>query len=145
MIDSPFTRMKRYKIPTKTKCETRVDTSKKVWFIYCRDTDTGDHEAFMDKIAASIELSLASDVEVLKINADISLISLLPDEPGQIIVAFGPTPRQLGLNLSDVLYEIIKVGHHTFLFSDSLSVISSDQRAKRDLWSALKSLFLAKT
>lgn len=145
MIDAPFKRLKRYSIPTPLSVETRGSNAKKVWFIADADSDEVTYHNLMDKIAASVGLSLENDVQTLFVLEDVQLSYTLSQKPEQIIVVFGPAPKQLGLNLEKQLYQITQLNGHTFLFSDSLSTITTDQQAKRALWSALKALFVDKS
>ncbi|MDH3244116.1 MAG: hypothetical protein OEM26_05835 [Saprospiraceae bacterium] len=57
------------------------------------------------------------------------------------LIAFGPVPRQLGLNFLHRPYTPLHTSQCTYLFAASLATIQESQENKKKLWSALKVMF----
>jgi DNA polymerase III psi subunit len=85
----------------------------------------------LSKILLAVKQSLES-VRVLSLQKfDLSSYQEKPSK----IIAFITPPKGFGL------YEVVKTGDTSVIFSDSLETLITDDSAKRKLWAALKEMF----
>ena len=62
-------------------------------------------------------------------------------EDAKSLLIFGLEPKKLGIQCDLPLYEIIELGKLRILRAPALAELELDQVAKKQLWSAIKSLF----
>ena len=58
------------------------------------------------------------------------------------VIAFGYSPSELGLHVNEAHYHPYQIGELTYLFSESIAVLTSDKSKKIALWQALQKVFL---
>ena len=92
-----------------------------------------EQRLLLSNILHSVKLSLEAVRIIHQSTFDMTLIREKPSRT----IAFITPPKGLAL------YEMIQTGEASMIFSDPLDTLTTDEAAKRKLWSALKTLFSA--
>ena len=104
--------------------------------------DNHEHRSLLEKILMAVNKSLDEDTCTL-INDQIPfhLSALTSSHKPQMVLCFGISPSNLGLNVMNHKYQSMELDDTAYLFADTMSKITSDQSAKKNLWSVLQKLF----
>ena len=113
--------------------EFEGDNLKKMLVVYQNEWSVADKELII-KILAAVKLTLG-DVVLLQMDKQKTgdLESYIEFFESKFVLAFG-------LRTSN-LYQIQEEENQTYLYADSVPVLSQDNTKKRDLWQALKKIF----
>lgn len=140
----PFQNLPLYDVPDSQILSSSGSVDDQYWIVVQsgekNETQLND---FLSKILAAIDINLSTSVHLLAldISSRIYIHKLLSAaNGGKIILCFGISPRDLGLAVTEQLYEIIHLNGHDFLFCDNLGAIYSDANKKRALWEVIQSI-----
>jgi hypothetical protein len=113
--------------------EFEGENLKKVLIVYNNKWSVTDKELII-KILAAVKLTL-NDVVLLQMDKQKTgnLESYIEFFESKFVLAFGLRESNL--------YQIVKEESQTFLYADSVPILSQDNTKKRDLWQALKKMF----
>ena len=109
------------------------------------DEDSPEMVAFLQKILASAQLDLHADCLLLTAKSEEKfppLVPFLKENAIKIVLVFGFSPTDLGMNINTPQYFITPFNNYSFLFSPKLSVINASADHKRGLWNCIKGLFM---
>jgi hypothetical protein len=100
--------------------------------------------SFLEKILQAVNYSIAEDALSVWLTSPqpFSFVEIAHQVHLTRAVFFGIQPAQAGLNLLVKLYTPVHYGQSTFLFCDNLAQIQQNASLKRQLWEAMKTMFL---
>ncbi len=107
--------------------------------------DQPEQEDFLQKISAAAKLELLKDVFLVRVSAETSTLSIqkfIKINFVTNIIVMGTLPNFLGLNFRTKKYEVKTFQGVKYLFTDDLSAISLNNNLKKDLWTAMQTMFL---
>ena len=103
-----------------------------------------DLAGFLEKIMAAVHYDVQRDALTFLLTqaAPFSFKALANKYQFQQAVFFGIKPSDAGLKLNALPFQPLQVGSIQYLFCGSLKNIQEEPNAKRQLWEALKLMFL---
>lgn len=118
--------------------------ARQVAVLVLEEPNAASTREFLAKVLLAANLDMAQDTLLAEIPDNLSVV-IAPDlrerGPKQVLV-FGLSPAQLGLWFDAPLYHPLSFYGSTWLFADRIAVLEPDQAKKKQLWSALKQIFL---
>lgn len=125
-----------------TKFDVSGNTNGSVIIITKGSIDTVQSH-FLKNILASVKIN-SEDVLKISVSDDsvLKLKKMVPGNKEYIIVIFGCTPEQLGMNMNSRLNQVIHISHFSLIFTYSLEQLDKSVVMKKELWTALKQVFL---
>lgn len=98
---------------------------------------------FLKKILLAVKIDADRDISLLVVEDEqpFLLFELVKKLSSKIVILFGMSTAQCGLNLNMNWYQAIEHGGVQLLLCHQLRQIASNQLYKRNLWSALQQIF----
>ncbi len=118
--------------------------NKKQLFLGMAGENQADTVNFVEKIMASVNYDVKNDALTLFLTQSPSFSFKLLDNKFHFkqAIFFGIKPQEAGLKLNVLPYQPLEVAGTQYLFCDSLKKIQEEPNLKRQLWEALKLIFL---
>lgn len=140
MTEPVFPQILRYNLPTKDNVAFEGDIHSKYWIILPK-TDLEQFQPLLEKILASVNLDMGRDIFLVTAEGHdgFPLYTLLEEDKSEhIMLVFGLTALQLGLNLRSDRYKARNLLGQKIIFVGALDEIKGDQQEKKHLWEILK-------
>jgi len=127
----------------KSELNLRGSNQKQLVIVY-RAVGAPMDETFLTKILGAVQYDLKQDTTLIELREDqnFSFQNISKTLAPRHLISFGLTPKELGLNLTNQLYQPKSIGNCSFLFANNLVEISKDTNKKAALWSCLQSMFI---
>ena len=121
----------------------RGSNQKQLVIVYRIDSAPED-DTFLTKILGAVKYDLQQDTTLIELREDqhFNFQNIAKKLTPRHLISFGLTPNELGLNLTDQLYQPINIGNCSFLFANNLTEISKNTNKKAALWACLQSMFI---
>jgi|GEM_PF-617663 len=127
----------------KSDLNLRGSNQKQLVIVYRIDVTPLD-EVFLTKILGAVQYDLKQDTTLIELREgqDFSFQNIAKSLVPQHFISLGLTPKELGLNLTNQLYQPMKINNCSFLFANNLAEIAKDTNKKAALWGCLQSMFI---
>ncbi len=121
----------------------RVAGNPKALIIVFKETNTVIDYSFLIRILQSVDLQLDTDCNLYECDKEeaISLKYFYDNSPVKIVLFFGVSPKQAGLQNDWKMYRPYTIGETQFVYIDELERIQNDANLKKNLWNVLKYVF----
>lgn len=96
---------------------------------------------FLEKVFKAVGKNLETDVFVINDSNLILYKNLIDFVTFEKLLVFGAQPKEIGLHLNIIPYQLVPFQKRTLLFCHSLEVISEDSNKKKQLWEKLQIMF----
>jgi hypothetical protein len=106
----------------------------------------GSELAFLQKVIGAAQLDIERDTLLAQWQAGQlppSLFPLIRLKQPSVVLVFGWSPKDLGIQADFTRYQPVEFAGTTFLWADALHQLEPDRNLKGQLWTALKTLFLS--
>lgn len=125
----------------KTQESLRGSNQKGILIVLGADGEA--HLPFLGKIITAAKLDMDRDAAVLVLEGKgmLNAMALAERTDSKKLLVFGVEGKRLCLNLNLPRYQTTHLSDRDIIVADSLSKIQGDQRHKRALWEAMKTLF----
>jgi hypothetical protein len=111
--------------------------------IICSKEHFGDAErGTLERMMGAIKYDFNQDVRVYVLESDQKMTLDDIDIDYQHVLLFGIAPVRVGMQVELFINAILPFDHQKFLFSENLSMITTDKDKKMALWNKLQILFL---
>lgn len=140
-MENGFLDFDQYEIPVSIDVESQSipDTVKLISI--CEKEDGSTNHKLLNKILSSIGDSSLTHTILLDASEMIRISELNLNNNGFVVLAFGISPKRLGLNINVGGYQLIKTDNDiAFVFTHKLDKINEDKTKKLRLWNILKEL-----
>ncbi len=127
----------------KSELNLRGSNQKQLMIVYRADNTPLD-EDFLSKILGAVQYDLQQDTTLIELrkDQDFSFQNISKTLNPRHFISLGLTPKELGLNLTDQLYQPKNIENCCFLFANKLADIAEDTNKKAALWGCLQSMFI---
>ncbi len=121
----------------------RSSDNPKGLIIVFKETNADTDYSFLIRILQSVDLQLDTDCNLYECKEDeaISLQYFYENTPVKIVLFFGISPKQAGLQNDWKMYRPYTIGETQFIYIDKLQRIQNDANLKKNLWNVLKFVF----
>jgi hypothetical protein len=131
-------------IPQKTPIEIEGNSASEVIIVVKKsDIDILLHKEMLNKLLQAVKCPLPEGalVMILGENECINIHTLLAHDAIKRIIAFGISPKSMGIFATIRAYVPTKIGEQQWLFSENLATIYHQKEKKGALWAALQVFF----
>lgn len=127
----------------KTELNLRGSNQKHLIIVYRVDVTPLD-KIFLAKILSAVQYDLEQDTTLIELREgqDLSFQNISKTLAPRHFISLGLAPKELGLNLTNQLYQPMNIENCCFLFANSLTEIAKDTNKKAALWGCLQSMFI---
>jgi len=127
----------------KSDLKLRGSNQKHLIIVYRTDAAAFD-EVFLTKILSAVQYDLEQDTTLIELREDqhFSFQNISQILTPRHLISLGLSPKELGLNLVNQLYQPINIENCCFLFANKLSEIAEDKNKKGALWGCLQTMFI---
>ena len=146
MTYSVFPGILKYNLPKANNVAFEGNIDSKFLVIVAQE-DWSAYQDLLTKILAAVNLDISTDVNILSIGSleGFRFNTFLAEHTQEhVILSFGITANQLGLNVSSDKYRLRSIGNQKIAFVASLQEIKENQNEKKLLWEILKVHFTRK-
>lgn len=128
----------------KSDLNLRGSNQKRLIIVYRADKASLD-EVFLTKILGAVQYDLQQDTTLIELREDqnFSFQNISKSLAPQHLISLGVPPKDLGLNLTNQLYQPRTINNCCFLFTNILSEIAEDKNKKGALWGCLQTMFVS--
>ncbi len=121
-----------------------LGSNQKHLIIVYRTDKTEFDKTFLEKILGAVHYDLEQDTTLIELREDqnFSFQNISKSLTPRHFISLGIPPKELGLNLTNHLYQIRNIENCSFLFTNSLSEIEKDKNKKAALWGCLQTMFI---
>ena len=108
-----------------------------------KETNKITDYSFLIRILQAVDLQLVSDCNLYECteNESLSLHYIYNNTPVKIVLFFGISPQNAGLQNDWKKYKPYRLADSYFLCADRLETIENDANLKKNLWACLKFVF----
>ena len=133
-----------FPLPDDTHLSVKGENQKNIVVFYKKSEKEGDDLNFLEKVLAAIQINTKKDICLVRLEKEqqTSLSALKGQHDINIVLLFGITTKQLGINFEIPNYHPFQLQDIQFLLADSLGSILKNGQKKRQLWESLKLLSL---
>ena len=146
ILNSDFFSTNLYVVSDEKKMDLKLwgSNQKQLIIVYRADNSPLD-KAFLTKILGAVHYDLQEDTTLIELNEgqNLSFQNISKRLTPRHLISLGVPPKDLGLNLTDQLYQQRNVENCCFLFTDKLSEIAADKNKKGALWGCLQTMFIS--
>ncbi len=145
ILNPDFFSTNLYVVSDEKKMDLKLwgSNQKHLIIVYRADNGALD-KAFLTKILGAVHYNLEQDTTLIELSEgqNLSFQNISKSLTPRHLISLGIPPKELGLNLSNHLYQLKNIENCCFLFTDKLSEIATDKNKKGALWGCLQTMFI---